>query len=109
MGDNPLTLELDSLFDNPAYHQVELSGVLDGNSYRLAVRYSLLEALGATSPIERPTDVVRANVAEVTQAAAMAIGRADTQELVIVTERDLGASSRDGGAGVAQEAEAHPS
>jgi len=118
MGDSRLTIDTATLFDNPTDHQVEFAGSIDGESYRFAVRYAIIEALGATPPLERPAGLVEAHRDAILRAAMVALGRADAQDPIVVTEADLeqtadgkagpeadGFAPRDAGA----EPEAHPS
>jgi hypothetical protein len=113
MADNRLTIETATVFDNSTDRQVEFSGTVDGETYRFAAQYSLVQALTGAIP-DAPATAMLALTDTVAKAALVALGRATGDDIVVVSERDLeGATAESGGAQppvpVAAEAEAHPS
>lgn len=114
MADNRLTIDTATVFDNQTDRQVEFSGSVDGETYRFAAQYSLVQALTGAIP-DAPATALLALTDTVAKAALVALGRATGDDVVIVSERDLdgAATAESGGAQpavpAAAEAEAHPS
>ncbi|SOB87308.1 hypothetical protein SAMN06297144_2436 [Sphingomonas guangdongensis] len=89
MGENRLTIDPTSVFDNSDERQVEFSGAIDGEPQRFAVRYSVLEALTGTPPNGQAVDAFTVSQHAVTRAALSALVRDTTGDLVVISENDL--------------------
>lgn len=88
MADDSITIDPNSVFDNPTDRQVEFRGAIDGEARDFAVRYSVIEALTGAVPAEPADDFARVADAVAT-AALVALARSDEGDTVIVSERDL--------------------
>ena len=84
-----LDIDDSSIFDNLDEQQVEFSGEVDGESYDFAVLYDVLEALSGDAPDGDAVATFNRFVDPISDAALAALGRDETQELVIVSENDL--------------------
>jgi hypothetical protein len=89
MGDNPLTIDPASVFDNIGDRQVEFAGTVDGEPQRFAIRYSALEALTGVPPTGQAVDAFTVSQAAIARAGLAALVRSDGSGLVVISENDL--------------------
>lgn len=89
MGDNQLTIDRQSVFDNIGERQVEFSGAVDGEPHRFAIRYSALEALTGTSPTDQAVDAFTVSQAAIARAGLAALARDTTAAIIVISENDL--------------------
>jgi hypothetical protein len=89
MAENGLTVQHDSVFDNPTDRQVEFKGIVDGEFYGFGVKYSVLEALTGVLPVSEPTAAFNACSDDVAKAGLIALARTNGDDLVIISENDL--------------------
>lgn len=109
MADNGITIDPASVVDNPTDLQVEFRGDVDGDTYDFAVRHSVIEALTGRVPDAPATDFAAVSD-QIGKAALVALGRANGDDLVIVSENDLDQpTDTTSPAPEIAEAEAHPS
>ncbi|MFD1787792.1 hypothetical protein ACFSC3_09415 [Sphingomonas floccifaciens] len=112
MADNDLTIHPASIFDNPTDRRVEFRGEVDGETRDYGVTYSVLEALTGSIP-DRPAMAFGAVQDAVARAALAALARADAEDVIVVSERDLDQSGTSAITPntdrAVSEAEAHPS
>ena len=90
MAETCVTIDMATLIDDPDKLQVEFAGEASGETYRFAVRYDVLEALSGHRPDGGAVRLARTHSDAIATAAAHALARAYDQELVIVSENDLG-------------------
>lgn len=89
MAEDRVTIAPATVFDNVDERQIEFSGEVSGSDYAFALRYDVLEAIGGEIPTD-PLPLFQRHVARVQTLAADALARDPDQELIVISENDLG-------------------
>lgn len=89
MAQDQVTIDQGTAFDNVDERQVEFAGEVDGDRYRFALRYDVLEALSGAAPDVDAIPLFRRHADRIGTIAARALARDIDQELVVVSENDL--------------------
>jgi hypothetical protein len=89
MAEDSVTIDLNSVMDNIADHQVEFAGEASGDRYDFAVQYDVLEALSARVPNGDGLAIFQHHVDEIAAAAGRALARGSGIGRVTVSGNDL--------------------
>lgn len=94
MAEDRISIDSSTVLDNADARQIEFAGEASGERYKFAVRYDLLEALGAEvpspdSPDENVLALFRQHTQRIEQIGAHALARDPDQPMVVISENDL--------------------
>lgn len=90
MADPRLTIDPQTVFDNPDTRCVEFGATVDGAVHGFAVQYDVLRALTGETPDDRAVPLFQTQVDAITIAAARALARdIDQPTPVTISENDL--------------------
>lgn len=90
MATTGLTIDRNSITDNPSDYQVEFTADVDGETQAFAVKYSALEALaGAKVHDGDPLAAATAQIDRLGEAAGKALARGPASDPVTIGEADL--------------------
>ena len=90
MADDRVTIDSTSLLDDTGERRIEFDGEASGERYRFAVQYDVLQALSGQVPDDDATILFEDFADEIEAAASDALARDPDQDIVMVSENDLG-------------------
>ena len=89
MAGEQISIDESTVFDDVDGHQIEFSGVVDGEEYNFAVQYSLLEALSGEVSSEDAVAKFHEFIDVIKDASLSALSRDMDPPVIVVTEEDL--------------------
>lgn len=89
MAEHRVTIDRNTVTDNPGDRQVEFEGEASGERYPFALRYEVLEALTGQQQIDDPLLIFGQHTPRIELLAVNALARNSDVERVIVSGNDF--------------------